>query len=127
MYIETRLTPRFCDTDAAGHINNTAVAEWLEAGRVDFNRNHLPEIPPMMLRRVEIDYDREMTFDKEAIIRTGVETTGNKTVTIRQEIWQGGIRRAQARAVECYFDPETRRAAEIPQRFRDIYGTLMFE
>lgn len=127
MYIETHLIPRFSDTDSAGHINNVAVAAWLEVGRVDFNRNHVRDLAPRMMRRVEIDYDREMTFEEDAIIRTGVETIGNKTVTIRQEIWQGGTRRAQARAVECYFDPETRRASEVPQHFRDIYGALMFD
>lgn len=41
MYIETHLTPRFSDTDAMGHINNTAVTQWLEAGRLDFYMNHL--------------------------------------------------------------------------------------
>ncbi|MET0380023.1 MAG: thioesterase family protein [Spongiibacteraceae bacterium] len=126
MYIEIILTPRFSDTDAAGHINNTAVTQWLEAGRLDFNLNHLPEVPPMMLRRIEVDYDREMTHLESALIRTGVERVGNKTVTMRQEIWQGGICRAQALAVDCYFDPATRRATEVPERFREIYRGLMF-
>ncbi len=66
MYIETRIVPRFSDTDAAGHINNTAVTQWLESGRFDFNLRCLPDQPAMMLRRIEVDYDREMTHLREA-------------------------------------------------------------
>ncbi len=126
MYIETRIVPRFSDTDAAGHINNTAVTQWLESGRFDFNLRCLPEQPAMMLRRIEVDYDREMTHLREAIVRTGVERIGNSTVTMRQEIWQEATCRARALCVDCYFDLDTRRATPIPEKYREIYRNQMF-
>lgn len=126
MYIETHLTPRFCDTDALGHINNTAVTQWLEAGRMDFFMNHLKSSSPKVMRRMEVDYDREMSFPNEAVIRTGVESLSNRTITIRQEIFQKDNCCVKARLVECYFDPTTRAAIEIPQQDREMYGKLMF-
>lgn len=126
MYIETRLTPRFSDTDAMGHINNTAVTQWLEAGRTDFYLNHVKKSASKVLRRLEVDYDREMNFRDEAVIRTGVLRLSNKTLTFRQEIFQGGHCCVQALVVECYFDTTTRTAVAIPAQDREQYGQWMF-
>lgn len=126
MYIETLLIPRFSDTDAMGHINNTAVTQWLEAGRMDFYMNHLKTSMSKVLRRIEVDYNREMSFRSEAVIRTGAERLSNKTITLRQEIWQGGCLCVKALVVECYFDPGSRTAVEMPARDRELYGNLMF-
>lgn len=126
MYIETRLTPRFSDTDAMGHINNTAVTQWLEAGRLDFYINHLKTSTPKVLRRIEVDYEREMNFRDEAMIRTGVERLSNKTITLRQEIFQKDKCCVKALVVECYFDPKTRAAVEMPKNDRELYGKLLF-
>lgn len=126
MYIETLLIPRFSDTDAMGHINNTAVTQWLEAGRMDFYMNHLKTSTPKVLRRIEVDYDQEMSFRAEAVIRTGAERLSNRTITLRQEIWQVGQCCVRAQIVECYFDPKTRAAVEMPAQDRELYGKLMF-
>lgn len=126
MYAETHLTPRFSDTDAMGHINNTSVTQWLEAGRLDFYMNHLKVSTPKVLRRIEVDYEREMNFRDGAIIRTGAERLSNKTITLRQEIWQGGKCCVKAIIVECYFDPATRASAPMPQHDRELYAKLMF-
>ena len=126
MYAETHLTPRFSDTDAMRHINNTAVAQWLEAGRTDFYMKKLEISSSKVLRRIEVDYDREMSFRLEAVIKTGVERLSNKTVTLRQEIWQGDHCCVKAVVVECYFDPKTRTSAEMPAHDRALYGKFMF-
>lgn len=126
MYIETHLTPRFSDTDAMGHINNTAVTQWLEAGRLDFYMNHLKTSTPKVLRRIEVDYEREMNFHDAALIRTGVERLSNKTITLRQEIFQSGKLCVKAIVVECYFDTKTRSSMAMPEHDRERYGSLMF-
>ncbi|MAT50525.1 MAG: thioesterase [Porticoccaceae bacterium] len=127
MYTETRFFPRFSDTDAAGHINNTAVTQWLEAGRMDLIRRQLPEPAPMVIKRIEVDYDREMTHTVEAVVRTGVERIGNKSLTLRQEIWQDGSRRARALVVECCVDFATMTAMPIPDHLLPIYQRCLFE
>jgi acyl-CoA thioester hydrolase len=127
LYIESQFMPRFCDSDAAGHINNTAVAQWLEVGRFDIYHNYMADLSPLMLRRIEIDYLLEMNYREEVTIRTGVESVGEKTVTLRQEVWQGGIKRADCLAIDCYFDRNTRRSAAIPNELRPLCDDFMFE
>lgn len=126
MFMEADVQPRFCDTDAAGHINNTAVAEWLEVGRMKFMMAVFAKPVPIMLRRIEIDYDRELTHRAPATVRTGVEKVGARTVTLRQEIWQHDTCCARAIAVDCYYDRNTRRAAPIPEELLAIYRQHMF-
>lgn len=121
MHVETKLTPRFCDTDKTGHINNTAVAQWLEFGRCDFIFKHVCIEPSMMLRHVAVDYNAELNFPDDAVIHTGVERLGNSSVTYYQEIWQNGKCCVTARAVDCYFDPATRKVASIPDTDRAMY------
>ena len=126
MFIETPVTPRFCDTDAMGHINNTAVTQWLEMGRMDFMFNHLEKLPNFMVRRIELDYEREMNFKSLAMIRTGVEKIGTSSITLRQEVWQHDLRTAQSKHIEVWFDSETRQSAAIPSWFKEQLKDLMF-
>lgn len=67
-----------------------------------------------------------MNFKDEAIIRTGAERLSNKTITLRQEIFQGGKCCVKAIIVECYFDAKARTSMEMPQHDRELYGNLMF-
>ncbi len=126
MYIVTRFLPRFCDSDAAGHVNNTAVTQWLEAGRTDLYANYMPSDVHCMMRRLELDYDREMTHTQEVEIRTGTTKLGTKSVTLCQEVWQGGVCRARALVVDCWYDPATRTAAPVPEHFRRAFSAVMF-
>lgn len=119
--------PRFCDSDAAGHINNTAVAQWLEVGRFDLYQNYLVELNPLIVRRVEIDYLREMNYVDEVTLHTGVHAVGDKTITVRQEIWQSGVKRAASLSIDCYFDQKMRKAALIPANLRPLCDAYLFE
>lgn len=125
MCIETELVPRYCDTDAGGHINNTAVAEWLEAGRIDLLVNRVPVRITSMLRRIEIDYLQELRFRHPATIRTCVKKVGKTSVTSVQEIWQKGQCCVEAIAVDCCFDRTTGRPAPVPASARA--GFLEFQ
>jgi acyl-CoA thioester hydrolase len=127
VFIETPIVPRFCDTDAMGHINNTAVPQWLEMGRTDLLMNRLPKAPTLMARRLELDYDREMYFDKKTVVKTAIEKLGNSSVVLRQEVWQDGELRAKARDYEVFVDMTTRRAAPLPQWLREALADYMIE
>lgn len=127
MHIVTPIVPRLSDTDLGGHINNTAVAQWLEMGRTDFYLNHHPAVPAVMLRRLELEYDREMRYQQPAEVRTGVIRIGNTSLTLRQEVWQGDQCCARAVAVDCFFDPAIRRPAPMSGQQRELYEKLSFE
>ena len=119
--------PRYCDSDAAGHINNTAVAQWFEVGRFDLYNNYIADIKPLMLRKIEIEYLREMNYVDEVTLYTGVHALSNKTITLRQELWQSGSLRSTSLSTSCYVDSTTRRAAAIPDELRPLCADFFYQ
>lgn len=126
MYHRCAVQVRYCDTDMLGHINNTALAQWLEVGRVELERDCLPGPAYVMLRKLDIDFVAEMHFGGAVEIRTGVDEIGNTSLVLHQEIWQEGRCGVTARVVEVWFDPQTRRPTPVPSAFRAVYEQLRF-
>ena len=48
MLVDT-ITPRFCDTDALGHISNTTLPVWFEGARDPIFRWFTPDLDPQKL------------------------------------------------------------------------------
>ena len=80
-----------------------------------------------MLRRVEIEYLREMNYVDEVTLFTGVKSLSNKTITLYQEIWQCDIKRATSLSTSCLVDLNTRTAARIPDELRSLCDNYFFE
>ena len=95
------INPRFCDTDAMGHINNTVVPVWFLEGRESilriFNPNLSTEEVSLVLAKIEIEYLEETFFGKPVEIRTYVLRIGTSSVLVGQEAWQEGELKAPPR------------------------------
>ena len=126
MYHSCEVQARFCDTDKLGHINNTALAQWLEVGRVDMERCCLPGEADVLLRKLDIDFLAEVQFGPLTTVRTGLERLGNSSIVLHQEVWQEGICCVTATAVEVWFDPKSRLSASVPEKFRKAYTGILF-
>ncbi len=75
---------RFCDQDGSGHVNNTAIAQYVESGRVGYNRDLLlPHLAGsrFVAARVAIDYLKEAYYPGRVRTGTRVSRVGNKSVT----------------------------------------------
>lgn len=94
---------------------------------MDLYHHHMPPGATTMIRRLEINYDREMNHRDEVTIRTGIEKLGETSITLLQEVWQDGRCRASAKVVECFFDPESRNAIRIPDPYRESYQNFLTE
>jgi len=61
---EITLRPRFSETDALGHISNTTLPVWFEAGREELFRRIHPAMTleewPLILARYEVDLKSQM-------------------------------------------------------------------
>ena len=59
MYTES-LMPRFSDTDALGHINNTTIPVWFEGAREPVFKLFTPDLNPkdwhLIIAKIEINY-----------------------------------------------------------------------
>ena len=117
MFHTITIRPRFCETDAAGHINNTAIMPWLEDGRISLRRAAQTDLLTVMVR-LEVDYLNQIFFGSNVTVRTAVEKIGNKSIVYRQEIWQGNQRCVTAISTAVGFDADARRSIVIGESDR---------
>mgnify|MGYP000196804027 FL=1 len=120
--LKTSIRPRFSDTDALGHINNTVIPVWFLEAREpvlgwfapdsNFNRGSIAVV------RVEVDYLAETRFGEDVTIRTRVERVGNSSFVLLQEVDQGGEITARGRTTLVHFDPDGRRSRPVPDEIR---------
>jgi acyl-CoA thioester hydrolase len=119
---ETRLQPRFYETDAFGHINNTTVAGWFETAREPLFRLLTPVLDaqslPLILARIEIDFVAQLYYGSEVLVTTAIEKIGNSSFVVMHQAYQGSVLAARGRAVQVYFDHSTQKSMPLPEPFR---------
>ena len=73
MFSET-LTPRFSDTDALGHINNTMIPVWFEGARDPVFKLFTPTLDltawPLILAKIEVNFEAQIYYGKPIEVRT---------------------------------------------------------
>jgi acyl-CoA thioester hydrolase len=116
------LQPRFSETDALGHINNTAIPAWLEEARVEVFRMFNPSLAfeswNLILKRYEVEFLRQLTRAPGVEVRTWVEAVGTTSLILRQDVVQGGSVAVESRTVLIHFDYSTQRPSPIPDEIR---------
>ena len=87
-----KVMPRFSETDALGHINNTVLPVWFEAARGPIFKFFTPDLNPhnwkLIIAKVEVSFVGELFYAHEVTINTSIEQIGNSSFVIRQEAWQ---------------------------------------
>ena len=87
-----KVIPRFSETDALGHINNTVLPVWFEAARVPIFKFFTPDLNPhnwkLIIAKVEVSFVGELFYAHEVTINSSIEQIGNSSFVIRQEAWQ---------------------------------------
>ncbi|PIW29278.1 MAG: thioesterase [Rhodospirillales bacterium CG15_BIG_FIL_POST_REV_8_21_14_020_66_15] len=119
---QTPITPRVSETDGAGHINNTVVPVWLEAGRREVFRILTPDLSfatwRVALVNMNVDYLAQTYFQQEAMVKTWVGRVGTKSFTLYEELWQGDRLCARGAATYVYFNYEKGSSEPIPVEAR---------
>ncbi|AIY64097.1 acyl-CoA thioesterase [Pseudoalteromonas piratica] len=91
MFSET-LMPRFSETDALGHINNTALPVWFEAARTPFFRFFTPDLDcnnwKLIVAKIEVEFKGELFYGQEITINSSISRIGNASFVIYQEVYQ---------------------------------------
>lgn len=121
MFSET-FEPRFVDTDALGHINNTAIPIWFEGCRTPIFRWFTPDLDPkqwrIILARYTVEFHAEIFYQAPVEIRTGISRVGGSSFDVYQEVWQGGHKCASGTTVLVHFNHTTKKAEPIPAVIR---------
>jgi acyl-CoA thioester hydrolase len=120
--IESKLFPRFTDTDALGHFNNSSFSIWFEEARRPIFQIFVPNLDPqkwnLILARIEIDYLAQAYYQKEVTIQTSVEKISNSSFVLIQEAIQENIVTAKSRSVLVHYDYLNKKSTHIPDELR---------
>jgi acyl-CoA thioester hydrolase len=126
-----RLAVRFADCDPLGHVNNAVYLTYLEETRFAHWRakwgygteDPEPDIPGVILARVEIDYRAQAHHGDVLDIRMTVASIGRSSFTYEYEIVdERGTLVASAKSVMVMFDYKTQKPVPIPDAIRTMLG-----
>ena len=114
--------PRFAETDALGHINNTVLPVWFEQARTPIFRFFTPDLNPkdwhLIIAKIDVEFVGELFYGSEIEIRTWIEKVGNTSFVIYHEAWQGDTLGARGHAVMVHFDHDQKASKALPADIR---------
>lgn len=118
------ITPRFSDTDALGHINNTMVPIWFEGARDPVFKWFMPELNlkewNLILAKIEVEFHSQMFYGVELEVRTYVSRIGGSSFDVYQEIWQNNLKCASGTAVMVHFSYQNQTSLKIPEDIKNM-------
>lgn len=116
---------RYRDLDPNGHVNNGAINEYFEDGRVRFRDQNLLVHPDsiltgFVLARFSVEYCAPIGYPGEVEIGTVVLRIGRTSYTLGQGIFSDALCVAVAEVVTVYMDPKAGKPSPIPEELRSI-------
>jgi acyl-CoA thioester hydrolase len=124
-----RLSVRFRDCDAMGHVNHAVYFTYLEQCRLTFWREVTGAAHPharVIIARAECDYRAPAHFGDEVEVRLTVGEVGRSSFTLRYEIVEAGSDRlmASAKTVMVSYDYAAGTSMPLPDATRSLLEGL---
>src|SRR5215510_11657862 len=124
-----RLTVRFRDCDAMGHVNHAVYFTYLEQCRLTFWRDVTGSPSPhtrVIIARAECDYRAPAHFGDDLEVRLRVGAIGQSSFTLEYEIEHiaTGRQVATGKAVMVSYDYEARRSVPLPEATRSLLDAV---
>ncbi|NKF52087.1 acyl-CoA thioesterase [Shewanella sp. WXL01] len=125
------ITPRFCETDALGHINNTVIPVWFEAGREPIFEivNPGQDLTKwnMILAGFNITFAAPTFYGKTVTVKTHVSRIGNSSFVITQSCWQEGKKTAEAQTTMVHYNYQTEKSEPLSEQVKTQLAQLTGE
>jgi acyl-CoA thioester hydrolase len=120
-----RLSVRFRDCDAMGHVNHAVYFTYLEQCRLTFWRELTGTPSPhtrVIIARAECDYRSAAHFGDELEVRLSVEAIGRSSFTLAYEIVKSGSEQpvANGRTVMVSYDYAAGTSVPLPDVAREL-------
>lgn len=124
--VKTAIQVRFTDLDQLGHVSNSIYPQYLDMGRIDhyiavqkeIEKNQLSIKQPInVVASLHIDYLAEIKITHQVSVETWCEKIGNKSMTLRQDIYADGKCVARANVVIVGIDPATKATIAYPREW----------
>jgi acyl-CoA thioester hydrolase len=124
------ITPRFSDTDALGHINNTMVPVWFEGARNPIFKIFTPNLDlkawPLILAKIEVNFEAQIFYGSDIEVRTYIGRVGGSSFDVYQELWQENQRVSSGKAVMVNFDYQAQKSATIPEKIKEVLNQHLY-
>jgi acyl-CoA thioester hydrolase len=119
----TPVTIRFCDQDSLAHVNNVALAAYVEAARTAYIYELIKksgmEGLEFILARVVIDFVRELHYPGAVEVGARLTRVGNKSLTTGYGVFRGDDCIATSECVNVFYDMQTRKTVVPPDSVRE--------
>ncbi|EKE67392.1 acyl-CoA thioesterase [Gallaecimonas xiamenensis] len=119
---EMTLMPRFQETDALGHINNTVPAVWFEQAREPVFRFFTPDLDVrdwhLIIAGYQMQFKAELLYGSEVSISTQVSYIGNSSFRLLQRAYQNGQLCVEGETTLVHFDHKAKRSVPLPDSIR---------
>ncbi|QYK01361.1 acyl-CoA thioesterase [Shewanella psychrotolerans] len=116
------LQPRFNETDGLGHINNTVIPVWFEAGREPIFEIFNPGLEiarwNLIVAGFTIAYALPTHYGKPVELKSWISRVGNSSFEITQQCWQGGKKTAEAQTTLVHYDYSEEKSQAIPEHIK---------
>ncbi|MCP3871520.1 MAG: acyl-CoA thioesterase [Gammaproteobacteria bacterium] len=117
------IKPRFLETDALGHINNTIIPNWFEGARDPVFRWFTSDLNVrnwrLILARIDVEFHGELFYEHPVELRTYIGRVGNSSFDVYQEAWQHGENCASGTAVLVHYDFGSKRSLPLPEEIKN--------
>lgn len=118
------LQPRFSETDALGHVNNTVLPVWFEDSRTPIFELFCPGMNVndwhLIIAKIDVDFLAEIYYGKSVEIRTFMNKIGNSSMVVGHEAWQDNQLVAKGTAVLVHFDHTSKSSKPISEEVRIV-------
>jgi acyl-CoA thioester hydrolase len=116
--LTTTIMPRFLETDALGHINNTVLPMWFEASREPIFRMFSPTLAvndwKLMLGTFTVSFHAETHYGSEVEIKTYISRIGGASFDVYQECWQNGTKTVSGVTTMIHFCHTAKKSQPLP-------------
>jgi acyl-CoA thioester hydrolase len=126
VYVDwTRDIVRYADLDPNGHVNNGAINQYFEDGRVHFRNARMGTLGAAILtgfaiRRFTAEYHAALNYPAEVDIGTVVTRIGGSSYTLGQGVFAGERCIATAEVVTVFFDPQSGKSRQLTDELRAV-------
>ena len=109
----TPVTIRFSDQDSMAHVNNTALATYIEAARCAFIYDQIQKGGmqglEFILARLVIEYRRELHYPGTVEVGARLIRVGNKSLTTGYGVFTGDDCVATSECINVFYDMSSRK------------------
>lgn len=121
----SRVTIRFADLDPNGHVNNGAINQFFEDGRVHFRNARMGTLGSAILTgfaiaRFSAEYHAALNYPGEVEVGTVVTRIGRSSYTLGQGVFSGDKCIATAEVITVFFDPQSGKSRPLTDELRAV-------